>query len=668
MLLAQALLVYLPLPVFGQSWLGLASFLAGSALLVLSSRTSWIVFGLVVASTGWLQAALDGVALDVAYTVIGTAVFGLEVYLLTSLARLVAELHAVRTELARRAVAEERRWFASNLDDLLGLSLSAIALKGELARRLIVKSRQQTKRQLAEINEIARRALADVRSVARSYRQLSLAGASRIAVSLLTAADVESDIALDVGELPAQIRAPIVTALRQGVAAVLRRQGVRRCEITARQTAGTVSLDIVDDGSQTGSITLSGPLRDTIRALGGTIATGPGITGGAGLHVTVPVTGGPARGDRPSAAGGGLVRVPVILTFAGLCVSAAVHVLYLTTDPGKIAVGAACVVALLVLQLTYFDRVITRPRVSSGAWLLLAQACLVYLPLLYLRQDWVSLPGFLAGTAVLVLPIGAGAAVFMLTLGSVVTINAGFGVAPREIVFNVVATAVSGLVVYGLTWLTRLVAELDTGRTRLTQLALTEERLRFARDLHDLLGLSLSAITLKTELADRLLAVDDTRAAAELTEILDLTRQALADVRSVASGNRELSLDAELRMAQSVLTAADVQVRVAPGFGHVPVHARTVLAVVLREGVTNMLRHSKVERCEIMVCTGDAEASLDIVNDGAEDQTAAERSRDVTSSGIRNLSYRVGALGGELTAGVDPDGRFRLHAAVPAPH
>ena len=92
-------------------------------------------------------------------------------------------------------------------------------------------------------------------------------------------------------------------------------------------------------------------------------------------------------------------------------------------------------------------------------------------------------------------------------------------------------------------------------------MAVAEERLRFARDLHDLLGLSLSAITLKSELTRRLLDTDPDRAAEELTEILGLARQALADVRSVASGYRELSLDNESRSARSVLAAADVEVR-----------------------------------------------------------------------------------------------------------
>jgi signal transduction histidine kinase len=135
-------------------------------------------------------------------------------------------------------------------------------------------------------------------------------------------------------------------------------------------------------------------------------------------------------------------------------------------------------------------------------------------------------------------------------------------------------------------------------------------------------------------------------------------------VRSVASGYRELSLDAEAGSARSVLLAADVDAHIRFEHGELSAQVGTVLATVLREGVTNVLRHSKAERCEITVRQEDGRVRMDIVNDGVP--PAPTEPGPHGGSGIDNLAVRVAALGGRLTAGVDPDGRFRLHAALPA--
>ncbi|MGH8938570.1 MAG: sensor histidine kinase, partial [Actinomycetes bacterium] len=224
---------------------------------------------------------------------------------------------------------------------------------------------------------------------------------------------------------------------------------------------------------------------------------------------------------------------------------------------------------------------------------------------------------------------------------------------------------ITGLVVYGLTRLSNLVTELHAARNELAEMAVAQERLRFARDLHDLLGYSLSAITLKSELTHRLLYKNPDKAQDELAEILDISRRALADVRSVARGYRELSLDAEAASARSVLVAADVDVRMDLDYGELPSRIGTVLATVLREGITNVLRHSKAEQCEISVRQSDGKVWLDIVNDGVPQAITPRAQRG--GSGIPNLSARVAALGGKLTTGLDPDGRFRLHAMAPVP-
>ena len=161
---------------------------------------------------------------------------------------MLSELRLARTELARRAVAEQRLAFARDLHDLLGMSLSAIALKGELVHRLMRKSSERAKTELAEITATAQRTLSDVRAVSHGYRELSLEKESRTAESLLTASDIAVQVHLDPGDLPVQARTLLAKVLREGVTNVLRYSDVEHCEIDVRQHDGKVVLEIVNDG------------------------------------------------------------------------------------------------------------------------------------------------------------------------------------------------------------------------------------------------------------------------------------------------------------------------------------------------------------------------------------------------------------------------------------
>ncbi|HET8641870.1 MAG TPA: histidine kinase, partial [Pseudonocardiaceae bacterium] len=326
-----------------------------------------------------------------------------------------------------------------------------------------------------------------------------------------------------------------------------------------------------------------------------------------------------------------------------------------------VVLSAVYMIAMLSLQLFYFSRPFAQLHSPAGYLALLAQALLVYLPLLEFKQAWVGLPGFLAGSVLLVLPPTLGWISFGLVAASMAVVQGVFTGQPIDIAYTTVSTVISGLVVYGLTRLASLVTELHAAQNELAKMAVAQERLRFARDLHDLLGYSLSAITLKSELTHRLVTKNPGKAQEELAEILDIGRKALSDVRSVASGYRELSLDNESRSARSVLIAADVEVNVVLDYDDLPTNVKTVLATVLREGVTNVLRHSKAERCDITVRQEGGRVSLDIVNDGV--QPVQQHSDG--GSGVRNLSTRIAALDGEIFAGLEPDGRYRLHVSVP---
>ncbi|MEV7859159.1 histidine kinase [Streptomyces hirsutus] len=291
------------------------------------------------------------------------------------------------------------------------------------------------------------------------------------------------------------------------------------------------------------------------------------------------------------------------------------------------------------------------------------QAALTLVPVLWVGGVWGSMAGPLAGSILLLLPGRIAWPCYALVPLTMLTWSLAEGVTALEAGYYTISTALTGLVIYGLTRLTDLVREVHDARAEMARMAVTQERLRFARDLHDLLGYSLSAITLKSELIHRLVPVNPERARDEVASVLGVARQALADVRLVASGYRDMSLEAEAASVAEVMAAADVDVEVDIRCGRLHPLVDTVLATALREGVTNILRHSKVESCTVTAVVAGDTVRLDLVNDGvaAPDRSLAQD----RGSGLGNLSARLGAIGGELTAGVVEGGRYRLTAVAP---
>lgn len=357
-----------------------------------------------------------------------------------------------------------------------------------------------------------------------------------------------------------------------------------------------------------------------------------------------------------------LARVIVVTVLCGLCLVAFLRVLYSPIASTDKVLCAVYLMALLLLQFYHLGNRPDRPRAPTGYLVLAAQAGLAFLPLLQFQQAWAGMPGFLAGSALLFLPTVAAWTTFTLIVLTMATIQYQLTGSLLDIVYTSVSTVITSLVVYGMSRLAGLVTELHRARTEIARLAVAQERLRFSRDLHDLLGYSLSAITLKSELTHRLLPDDAGRARDEIVDILEISRQALSDVRSVASGYRELSLPEEAESARSVLLAANVDVRIDLDFDRVPPQVQTLLATIMREGVTNVLRHSKAERCEISVCPDGDAILIQIINDGVP---AAPTDGHPDSNGITNLSDRVRMVNGQLTAGVEADRRYRLAARIP---
>jgi two-component system sensor histidine kinase DesK len=208
------------------------------------------------------------------------------------------------------------------------------------------------------------------------------------------------------------------------------------------------------------------------------------------------------------------------------------------------------------------------------------------------------------------------------------------------------------------------VAQLKAAREELARLAVSEERLRFARDLHDLLGHSLSLITLKSELAGRLLPdiPENEKAAAEVRELQGVARGALREVREAVSGYRRPSLDEELAGACAMLEAAGISCRIHNSVGVLPYDAEAVLTWVVREGVTNVVSHSRAKTCEIRLGRDGGEIHVEVRDDGRGHDP---RRDGVGGSGLSGLAERVEAGGGRLEAGPLPEGGFALRVSLP---
>ncbi len=207
-------------------------------------------------------------------------------------------------------------------------------------------------------------------------------------------------------------------------------------------------------------------------------------------------------------------------------------------------------------------------------------------------------------------------------------------------------------------------AELTEARAELARLAVARERERFARDLHDLLGHTLSVIAIKAELARRLLPGDPGRAGGEVGELEAVARTALSEVREAVSGYRKPTLDGELAGARMALTAAGIHVDVARADVPIDPSAEAVLAWAVREGATNVIRHSKARHCLLRVTGTLGGAGVEVLDDGPP---VASSNGDCEGHGLDGLRERVGGVNGTVSAGPRAGGGYRLAVEVPSP-
>ena len=226
------------------------------------------------------------------------------------------------------------------------------------------------------------------------------------------------------------------------------------------------------------------------------------------------------------------------------------------------------------------------------------------------------------------------------------------------------------LTLTSLSALARANRELQAARHELAETAVAEERARIARDLHDTLGHSLSVIALKSELARRVLPDDPARAADEIADVERTAREALASVRETVSGYRQPTLAMELAGAREALRAAGIRGTVEPAPDGLPRDVDALLGWAVREGVTNVLRHSEARTASIRVVTDAGRHGVEIEDDGRGDDDPADGGSEALDggpgTGLLGLRERASRLGGVVEAGALPDRGFRLRVTVPA--
>ncbi|GAA3232943.1 sensor histidine kinase [Actinocorallia longicatena] len=546
------------------------------------------------------------------------------------LAEAVAERAAARAELAMAAVERERLRIAEELNERIGAALTGIAA----GFRELAATGTDTAG-MREVLGTARACLAEARAVAADFRSLSLAPEMATARALLGSAGIAVEVRAGHAEPLGAAGGVLAEVLRRGVGEVVRAGSAGRCEISTGERDGLVVLRIANDGAATADLGAAGLAEVAARTdgAGGSFTSGLRSDGWFVIEAAVRA---PGR-DRPAPPRPARIAALLLaVLLGGFLVKGMLPVPW----GAEFVAVAVCLGAVGALQLRW------RSAARPARWpvLLAAQAVLSYVPAIWFGSVWLGVPSFLAGT--LLIAFGRPFVVLPPVMASVAAMGIALG-EPAAVVVNYTAsTLLTGLIVYAFVRLAQLVTESQAAGAELARAATVRERLRAARDLHDLLGHSLAAILLKGELAVRL---PGERARAELAEAAGLAERAGAELH--ASG--VMGLGEELASARSVLAAAGVELDVdaAHAFDG---EASAVLGIVVREAVTNILRHSTATRCVITTSPG----GLSVANDGAGPSDRPP------GSGLGNLTTRLAELDGTLA--VRRDGRrFTITASLP---
>ena len=364
------------------------------------------------------------------------------------------------------------------------------------------------------------------------------------------------------------------------------------------------------------------------------------------------------------------VRVPGLVVFlllyvaqAGVCV-ALLHAslsCYLGRGPRPkrwLVASAVALTAAGVLAGAAAFPAFTRPPVGAFPVSLLVA-------MLFCGALTVALTPLLSVAALVAVILVSAAAASGLSAG------AGAGASGHALAggFMIYALFIGGFVVAcrGSAWTLRIMWELDRSRAVQARLSVAEERLRFARDLHDVLGRNLSLIAVTSELAGQLARRGDEEAAAgHMIEVRRVAHESLREMRAVISGYRTADLDTELAGAQDVLRSAGVRCRIIGDAAGLPADVQAALGWVVREGTTNVIRHSDATACTIDLRVLDSPGTARTVTLRMDNDRVHSLDAGAGGTGLRGLSERLAGLGGSITAQHPRSGHFRLEASLPA--
>jgi two-component system, NarL family, sensor histidine kinase DesK len=224
-----------------------------------------------------------------------------------------------------------------------------------------------------------------------------------------------------------------------------------------------------------------------------------------------------------------------------------------------------------------------------------------------------------------------------------------------------VAIPVVALVMFAVIQVLRGNQALAEARSELAQLAAENERMRIARDLHDLLGHSLTTITVKAGLARKLGEADPVRALGQIAEVEELCRQALTDVRAAVSGYRDVTLVGELARGRELLRASGIAAELPTGIDVVDPAQQELFGWAVREGLTNVVRHARANSVAVLL----SPEAIEIVDDGVGGSAPNGDAPDA-GNGLSGLRERVAAAGGTVEAGPRQSGGWQLRVTVAA--
>ncbi|MGV8966437.1 MAG: sensor histidine kinase [Cellulomonas sp.] len=321
------------------------------------------------------------------------------------------------------------------------------------------------------------------------------------------------------------------------------------------------------------------------------------------------------------------------------------------------AARAVTLVAVVAFGAVYLTALSTMHRDALKPWrawlFVIAEVVLIALMSLGARESALAGLVFVTVTGFFVLPTRSAVA---LVAGAVVVGEAGPLLIPGGSALNGLGLQciLAGTAIFGYTRAVARNVELVQARQELADLAVARERERMARDVHDILGHSLTVIAVKSELAGKLLAAGvPGRAAAEIASVESLARAALADVRATVSGLRHVGLASELASARSALRAAGISPGLPSATTEVPERLRELFAWAVREGTTNVIRHSGASSCEITLTS----RSMSVRDDGRGPAWCDE---DPAGNGLVGLRERAAVAGARVAVGRAPGGGYEL--------